>query len=224
MTAMIPIVFRFAVPGSIHEPHPAVLRALIGNPGVRVGVWIGAGMTVGIGVYDTLWARFLKDLGASTKFVGLSLTIFGLPIIFFSGLAGRLADRFGPAKIGALALMGSAPFVLGYAFLHNVWIIAGLAFFHSAFDAGVVPSSQSQVARSVPEDLVAAGQGLLEGVGLLVAAISAGVAAPLYGQFGARVVWSGLALCVVGCALGATNAQRNVTAKIASGDGINGWR
>ncbi len=213
LVAIMPTVFRFEVPGSATPARSGVLRTLIGTRGVRAGIWIGVGMTVSIGVYDSLWARFLKDLGASTKFVGVSLTIFGLPIVLFSGIAGRLADRFGPAKIGSIALFASAPFIVGYGFIKSYWLIGALAFAHSTFDAAVVPASQSQVARSVDDDLVAAGQGLLEGIGLLVAAASALIAAPVYGRFGARVVWTGLAGCVVVSAIGTARAHARAAAQ-----------
>ncbi len=211
LALVTPFVFRFDVPAAANLQRSPVLRRLIAIPGVRIGIWIGVGLTVSIGVYDSLWAKFLKDLGASTKFVGVSLTLFGLPIVLFSGFAGRLADRIGPARIGAVALGASMPFIFGYGVLKSYVLIAVFAFGHSSFDAVVVPASQSQVARSVDDDLVAAGQGLLEGIGLLAAAISALIAAPIYDHFGARVLWSALSVAVGICGLGAYRAHRRLT-------------
>ena len=211
LASLLPVVARFHLPPADEDPHPAALRALIKNPGVRIGIYIGIGMTVSIGVYDSLWAKYLSDLGASTTFIGVSLTLVGAPIVLFASRAGRLVDRHGAARMGAIGLIGASPFILGYGYLKNVWLIACIACFHSTFDSVVVPASQAQVASSVSDDLVAASQGLLEGMGMLVAAGSALIAAPLYSRYGAAAVWSTLAGSVVFCALLALRSQSRVS-------------
>ena len=200
LLALFPVVARFHVAPADEAPHPAALRTLVRNPGVRIGIYIGIGMTVSVGVYDSLWAKYLRDLGASTTFIGVSLTLFGAPIVLLASRAGKLVDRYGAARLGAIGLIGASPFIVAYGYLKNIWLIAFVACFHSTFDSAVVPASQAQVASSVSDDLIAASQGLLEGVGMLVAAGSALIAAPLYSRFGAAAVWTTLAGAVVLCA------------------------
>jgi predicted MFS family arabinose efflux permease len=200
LAAMLPLLARFDVPENADAHHERALRALVTNRGVRIGILIATGFMLAIGAYDSLWARFLKDLGASTKFVALSLTIFSAPIIVLGPIAGRLADRFGPVRVGCICLVCSTPFIFSYSVLHNYWVIAALALGHSAFDGSINPASQSQVARSVTANLVAAGQGLLDGMGLLTAALSSVVSAYVYERFGPSTLWTGLAIAVLGCA------------------------
>lgn len=198
--AMIPLLARFDVPENEAEHHERALRSLVSNRGVRVGILIATGFMLAIGAYDSLWARFLKDLGASTKFVALSLTIFSAPIIVLGPIAGRIADRYGPVRVGCICLLCSTPFILSYAVLDSYWVIAVLAIGHSAFDGSINPASQSQVARSVSANLVAAGQGLLDGMGLLTAALSSVVSAAVYDHFGPSTLWVGLSVSVLVCA------------------------
>lgn len=208
LVAVVPSVARFEVPPHEEEHHPKALRALIGMAGVRRGLYLIVGFAVAIGVYDSLWARFLKDLGASTQFVSFSLAVFAAPIALLAPLAGRLADRHGPRRVGSLAALASAPFIVAYGLVASYWAIAVLAFGHSTFDAAIQPSAQSQVARSTPPNLVAAGQGLLDGTSLLASAASAAFAAPIYSRWGPGALWIGLAAIVAATALVAGRPQR----------------
>ena len=48
------------------------------------------------GMYEAIWARFMEDLGASTLFVGVSLTMYGIPFAIVASMAGKFIDRSGP--------------------------------------------------------------------------------------------------------------------------------
>lgn len=206
--AVAPMVARFQVPAHEEEHHPKALRALVRMPGVRRGLYLIIGFATAIGVYDSLWAKFLKDLGASTQFVSVSLAVFAAPIALLAPTAGRLADRHGPRRVGSTAALCSVPFIALYGFITSYWTIALLALGHSVFDSAIVPSAQSQVARTTPPNLVAAGQGLLDGTSLLGSAASAAVAAPIYAQWGAAALWVGLAAVVAVSALIAGRPER----------------
>jgi MFS family permease len=219
----IPLVARFRVPGHDEHVPRRSLRLLIRIDGVRRGLWIAAGFAFGIGVYDSLWARFMKDLGASTRFVSISLTIFAAPIALLAPLAGRLADRHGARTVGVIAVVGSTPFIFSYGFVRSYWVIAALSLAHSFFDSGTAPAAQTQVARSSPRALFAAGQGLLDGTSLIAAAVSAAVFAPIYDKWGARPLWVGLACIVFTCAMVAarpTRAER--AARSEHGEDVGG--
>ncbi|HEY3834219.1 MAG TPA: MFS transporter [Acidimicrobiia bacterium] len=197
----LPVMLRFAVPPITGGDGHAPVRALLANPGVRAGLYLGAGLAIPIGVYDSLWARYLTDLGASTVFIGVSLTLFALPMAVFAGRAGRLAEREGPRRVGMFGLAGAVPFIALYGIVAVPWVIGCIAFVQSFFDSVVVPSSQAQVAHAAPREHIAAGQGLLDGTGLLLSAVTALLAAPVYERWGAAAVWLGLAACVAVCAV-----------------------
>ena len=88
---------------------PRLTSTLLRTPGVRGGLAIGAGVYLTIGVFDTLWARFLSDLGASTGFVAVSLLLFGLPMVVATPMGGRLADRRGPRPPASLPSCAAFP-------------------------------------------------------------------------------------------------------------------
>jgi MFS family permease len=195
LACALPTVVRMRVPSVADSPRRA-LRILLRRRGIRAGLLLGATLYVPIGVYDSLWARFLEDQGATRLFVAFSLTIFAAPIALLSPLGGRLADRYGPLRVGATCAVCTVPFVVAYGFFTAPIVLACIAFVHSIFDSGSTPAGQAAVANASPPELVAAGQGLYEATGLVIAAASAAIAAPLYGQWGAAALWCPLAAAI----------------------------
>ncbi len=194
---LLPVLVRFDVPPASGAIPSIPVRGLLRLRGVRAGLLLGMSLNVAIGVYDSLWAKFLKDdHGASTQFVGWSLFVFAMPMVVMAPISGRLSDRIGPIRLGSTCAIASVPFIAAYGWLPNAWAISGFAILHSVFDSGVFPSAQSAVARAGPPEMVAAGQGLLDGFGLLTAALSAVAFAHLYDAAGAEVLWVTLAACV----------------------------
>ena len=185
LACSVPTVMRMRVPAHAGDAPRRALRVLMRRRGIRAGLLLGATLYVPIGVYDSLWARFLEDRGATRLFVAFSLTIFAAPIALLAPVGGRLADRYGPLRVGATCAVCTVPFVIAYGFVETPMILACIAFVHSIFDSGSTPAGQAAVAAASPPELVAAGQGLYEATGLVIAAASAAVAAPLYGQWGA---------------------------------------
>jgi MFS family permease len=184
------------VPAAVDDAPRHVVRTLLRSRGLRAGLLLGVTLYVPIGVYDSLWARFLEDQGATRLFVAFSLTIFAAPIALLSPIGGRLADRFGPLRVGTVCAVCTVPFVVAYGFVQAPVMLAVVAFVHSVFDSGSTPAGQAAVAESSPPALVAAGQGLYEATGLVIAAMSAAIAAPLYGQWGAAALWCPLAAAI----------------------------
>jgi MFS family permease len=184
------------VPAVTGDSPRRALRILLRRRGIRAGLLLGATLYVPIGVYDSLWARFLEDRGATRLFVALSLTIFAAPIALLAPLGGRISDRYGPLRVGATCAVCTVPFVTAYGFVRTPILLACIAFVHSIFDSGSTPAGQAAVANASPPELVAAGQGLYEATGLVIAATSAAIAAPLYGQWGAAALWCPLALAI----------------------------
>lgn len=174
------------------EDHPQERLAfdLVKNPAVRVALLFAIGNFLPIGVYDSLWARYLQDLGATTLFVGLSLTLYGVPYVLVAGPAGRLVDRIGPIR----SIMGSTTFVLPllvlYGFAGNYWLVAILALVEACIGAVAQPAAQAAMARACPPDRLSAGQGLASACSSLTAACTAMIAAPMYARIGSEGVFA----------------------------------
>jgi predicted MFS family arabinose efflux permease len=163
----------------------AVLRRLVSRPQLRAGLAMGAATFFAIGVFDTLWARYLTDLGASSRFIGVTLTCFGLPMAALAGFGGRLADRHGSIPIGILAGMAAVPFMVSYGHLTSPLLLTLVTTGHAVVDGLGMPAAQATVAAQCDDHEVASGQGLLSSVQLSTAALAALLIAPVYDRYGA---------------------------------------
>jgi MFS family permease len=185
-----PVIARIEEP-PVHEEQPRqALRVLVRIRGVRAGLAMATALYLSIGVFETIWAKYLSDLGASTGVIAVTLAIFAFPLVALSPFGGRLADRRGPTRIGVLALTLSVPIIVLYGVVGSVVAAGALALMHCVMDAVTTPSSQSAVARSSPPSLTAAGQGLYGAVAAAAAAIAAFAAAPIYDAAGVETMWA----------------------------------
>ena len=114
-----------------------------------------------VGIYDSLWARYLSDRGASTFFIGLTLSLYSVPIVLTAPLGGRFADRVGPVRAATGAMCLIVPLTVLYGSLRWPVAIAALAVLEAFPQAVASPAVQSAMLRAGPPDEVAAGQGLI---------------------------------------------------------------
>jgi MFS family permease len=158
---------------------------------------LSAAAQVPTGLYDALWSRLLTDRGASSFLIGLSLTLFGLPIVALAPFGGRLAGRHGPLRVAGAALCIAAGFMASYGFVTVPLIILGLGVIEACFQAVAIPGSFAAVAEVFPDDWAATGQGWFSGAGTAAAGTAALIGAPAYGAFGPGAVFGGGALLSV---------------------------
>jgi len=190
----VPAVARIVEPPTAQEAEKRTLRALLANRLVLAGLAVGGAWAVSMGVFDAIWAVFLKDRGASTNFIGVSLAVFAFPLVLFSSAGGRLADRVGPVRTAVISMSATVPVMALYGFSNNLWVLCGIALVHSCIDAVTMPAARIAVARAAPTDLLAAGQGLSAAVGALFGGVASLAAAPIYAGAGSRTVWGAAAL------------------------------
>ena len=169
---------------------------LLRNAKVRIALLLAIGNFLPVGVYDSLWARYLEDRGASTLFVGLSLSLYGIPYMIAAAPGGRLVDRLGPLRALKLALAGVLPLVVVYGLVRSPWVIAFMALLEAAFGAVAQPAAQAAMAAACPTDRLAAGQGLAGAGASFAAAGTALVAAPLYARVGSAGVFTSAAVAI----------------------------
>jgi DHA1 family multidrug resistance protein-like MFS transporter len=161
---------------------------------------IGLGLLIGI--YDVIWSLYMRTRGASDPVVGLSFTLFALPLLVATPLAGWSSDRWdrrwlavGSVVLGAL--MGPI-----YPNLTSIPTILFVGLFEGALWAFTTPSMNSFLMDAVA-DRRAEAQGIVgtalstaTAVGSLVggALFALGVAIPFLAAAGAGIVFALAAL------------------------------
>ena len=196
--ACAPLVARMRVEEASEEggPRRGVIRLLLRERPMWGMLVMAAGYYGAFGIYEAIWAVFLDDLGASQVFIGVTLTIFAVPMMVLAPAAGRLAERHGPMRVALLAILVTIPSVALYGAFENLWLLTSLMVVQAVGDAVVMPASQLAISK-YSGDHQAAGQGLLSAVGLAVAAIVAIASGAVYENSGAGVLFGGWALVMV---------------------------
>jgi MFS family permease len=137
-----------------------------------------------VGLFDSLWDRYLTDLGGNNMVVGLTFFLFAIPFILFTARFGRLADRIGHVRIALCGLALLVPCTAVYGVIRSIPVLVVLPMAESLAQAATVPASQAAMAAACPPGRAAAGQGLAVATQLAGAGIAALLAAPAYEQFG----------------------------------------
>jgi len=180
-----------------------VLRRLLGRPRLRAALLLGVATYGAIGVFDTIWARYLADLGSSPLVISATLAAFGLPLAVAAPIGGRIADRYGALRADLVGVIVSVPFMAAYGWSSSVLVLTGIAVAHCLVDGVNFPATQAAVVAECDPDEVAAGQGLLAATQQSTAAVAALVIAPVYGAYGVTVTFGGAAAVMVLAWLGA---------------------
>ena len=104
-------------------------------------------------------------------------------MIVLAPIGGRLAQRRGPMNVVVFSIFVATLCTLTYGFA-PLWLILGISLVHACADSFTMPGNQIAVAMSSPPDQLAAGQGLLGSVGLLVAGAMGLIGGALYDHAG----------------------------------------
>lgn len=184
-------VLRFSMNGPSRAKSAVIAVAILS---------IGLGLL--IGVYDVIWSLYMRTRGASDPVVGLSFTLFALPLLVATPLAGWSSDRWdrrwlavGSVVLGSL--MGPI-----YPYLTSIPTILFVGLFEGALWAFTTPAMNSFLMDAVA-DRRAEAQGIVgtalssaTAVGSLVggALFALGVAIPFLAAAGAGIVFALAAL------------------------------
>lgn len=158
---------------------------------------LAIGAQLSFGMYNALWSRLLTDRGASTFLIGLSLSLYGIPVVLASPAGGRFAARRGPWVVTGVALTITALFMASYGLLTSATIIIVVGLADGFVQAVAAPGAYATVAEVYPQELAATGQARFGAAGTAAAGVSSVVAAPLYASLGAGFVFCGAALLTV---------------------------
>lgn len=177
------------------------------NRGLVAAILINAGGYYASGTYEVIWSLFLEGLGADLTLIGLTFAMFGLPILLFSPIAGRLVDRRGSY---AFIVIGSVlPTVAGLAYtrIDDPNLAVPLILLEATGFAFLNPALYSVVAANSPRGKSSTTQGLYGAAGTLgfiAASLAAGFLAetdilyPFYVFSAVMAVCLGLGLLIGG--------------------------
>ncbi|MGI5939462.1 MAG: MFS transporter [Thermoleophilia bacterium] len=160
-----------------------------------------------MGVFEVLWSLWLRHLGASIRFIGLTWMAFSLPMLL-AWVGGYLADRysrwalmFAGYTVSALAyvIYGSTHILALYVVVN---VIEGLAI------AWSYPAKQAFLVQVVPARWLGSVQGM-EQAAVQVGALVGTLIAPLvYEYVSGYVISMGGLVSLIGLALAAPTLRR----------------
>ncbi|MEY3494491.1 MAG: hypothetical protein RL413_1909 [Actinomycetota bacterium] len=166
------------------QPSERLAFDLLRNRGVLGAVLIGVALYLMIGTFDSLWAVMMEDLEAPSWMANTGVALFVLPMIVLGPYGGRLAQRVGPYKTGAIGMAVGAVCMSFYGFLPEPGLMMGVFLLHIVNDGLTVTSAGVAVGMAAPAERQAGAQGLLGGMQTLTGGIGASLAGWSYDSFG----------------------------------------
>ena len=111
--------------------------------------FLAGGFAVLFGGYETVWPLFMKHLDASDFQVGLSFSLFGLPFVVMTPLAGRAADRFDRRWLATVAFCIGGVMALVYPSLHSIALVIAFGVVEAIALAFAEPAAYAQLMDGV---------------------------------------------------------------------------
>jgi MFS family permease len=162
---------------------------------------VAGGFAVLFGTYETAWPLFMKHLSATDFQVGLSFSLFGLPFVLMTPVAGWAADHLDRRWLAVGAFCFGGLMALIYPSLHSILLVMSVGVVEAVALAFAEPAANAQLMEGVAAERRGRVQGTLlavESGGQAVGALSGG----LLFSFGPGVpFYVGAALGFVGAGL-----------------------
>lgn len=149
-------------------------RALVG---VLVAAVVGGVLT---GVYDATWTLLLDFRGAVEWQIGLSWTLWAIPFVVVTPLAGWLADHYDRRVLVVGAIVSSVFFAALYPFISSLPWLIGLGALESVGVAMAMPAAQSLLAQAAPDAAAGRAMGLFASIQTASIAASAAVCGAMF--------------------------------------------
>ncbi|MFZ9540307.1 MAG: MFS transporter [Ilumatobacteraceae bacterium] len=184
--AITAILSRIDVPetASADQPTERLAFDLLRIPAVSGAVFIGVALFLMIGTFDSLWAMMMEDLDAADWMANAGVSLFAIPMAILGPYGGRLAQRKGPYRVGAIGMTVGAVCMVMYGFLPTPELMLLVFFFHILNDGFTVTSAGVAVGIAAPPERQAGAQGLLGGMQTLIGGFAASFAGWSYDHLG----------------------------------------
>lgn len=170
------------------------------NRGLMAALVINVGGFFGAGVYEVIWSLYLEGLGADLSLIGLTFAMFGLPVLLFSPLAGRLVDRRGPLRFIVVGSLLPALTAIVYTVITDPILAVPLILVEATGFAMLNPALYTVVAASAPVGRSSTAQGWFGAAGTFGFIVSS-LAAGLLAASDIRYPFYLLSVVLVGCTL-----------------------
>ncbi|MCR9279744.1 MAG: MFS transporter [Pseudomonadaceae bacterium] len=198
IVACTPWVFAVQIPGS-DKPLQRAMLTLVKRPDMQACLALGIAFYTAIGVWDAIWAVFIADQGGSQLFIGITMSLFTLPMILIAPWAGGLASRTNVLHLVSATMFVALICMLAYGVIDSIWWMLLPMIVHAVVDAVSMPATQLAVGYASGENAIAAGQGLYGAAGLIVAAVASIGGGSVYQHYGAKELWIGSAAFMLVC-------------------------
>lgn len=127
-------------------------RLRAGAAAVRGLVMLSMGIGFLYGVYNVVWSLFMKSIGATDWEVGLSFSLFALPLVLTAPLAGWAADRLDRRWLSAGSTASTTLIAPIYPFLHSVPAVIGVGVLEATTTAFAEPAINAFLMSAVAPD------------------------------------------------------------------------
>lgn len=177
----------------IRRPTLPLLRI----PRIQSAMFAGVAFFLTLAYFEATWALLLDDNGAETWLIGLSLSLFTIPMILLAPRGGRLAQERGHASVVGWSISVAAVCTLAYGWIDVLWALLAISLVHAIADAFTMPANQVAVATATPPEQLAAGQGLFSAAGTLTSGIVAYGAGALYEAEGPKLLFTSASIVMM---------------------------
>jgi DHA1 family multidrug resistance protein-like MFS transporter len=152
-------------------------------------------------MYDVVWPQYLSARGYGPFVIGLSISVFAVPILLLAQPAGRLADRVDRRRLVSPALLAVAATAATYPFLRELAIILTVGSVEAIAVVFIEPSLFAVIGDTAPASVRGRAMGvggLFEASGLTFGAAGLG---SLYGAGEGIPFWGGSAVLAAAAVL-----------------------
>src|SRR5207245_2048372 len=122
-------------------------RLQAGAAAVRGLVMLSMGIGFLYGVYNVVWSLFMKSIGATDWEVGLSFSLFALPLVLTAPIAGWAADRVDRRRLSAGSTASTALIAPVYPLRHRVPAVIGAGPLEASTAAFAAPAINGYLTR-----------------------------------------------------------------------------
>ena len=151
------IFVAVTLPKSVREEGAGsmITTALLGRSragvAVRAVVILSIGLGLMIGIYDVVWSLFMRNLGAADPVIGLSFTLFAVPLLIATPLAGWSSDRWDRRWLAVASIVLTSMMGPIYPFVRSIPLVLVIGAVEAVLWAFTLPAMNAFLMDAVPD-------------------------------------------------------------------------